>query len=156
VKITLLTTGTRGDTQPYVALGVALRAAGRTATVAAPAEFEQWIRGHSLAFAATDGASPDIMSSAVVQQAMRADNPVKVLLSFHKLKKLVIGRSGAGVGAAGAGRKRRRQRGGVDRGRRLRLTAVRVAAPSAAATGTRIAYWSLAESCTGRTPLAGA
>jgi sterol 3beta-glucosyltransferase len=91
VKITLLTAGTRGDTQPYVALGVALRAAGHTATVAAPAEFEQWIRSHGLAFAATDGASPDIMSSAVVQQAMRADNPVKVLLSFHKLKKLVIG-----------------------------------------------------------------
>ncbi len=90
MKITLLTAGTRGDTQPYVALGVALQAAGHTATVAAPAQFEQWVRGHGLAFAATDGASPDILNSPVVQQAMRADNPLKVLLSFHKLKKLVV------------------------------------------------------------------
>ena len=58
--------------------------------MAAPAEFEQWVRSHGLSFAATDGASPDILSSAMVQQAMRADNPVKVLLSFHKLKKLVV------------------------------------------------------------------
>lgn len=90
MKIALLTAGTRGDIQPYVALGVALQTAGHTATVAAPAHLEQWIRAYGLSFAKTDGAGTAILNSAAVQQAMRADNPIKVLLSFHKLKKFVV------------------------------------------------------------------
>ncbi len=34
MNITILTIGTRGDVQPYVALGIGLQAAGHTVTIA--------------------------------------------------------------------------------------------------------------------------
>lgn len=94
MNITLLTTGSRGDVQPYVALGVALRRAGHTVTVAAPSDMASLIRGYDLSFWKTDGATPEIMNSAVVREAMTADNPLKVLMSFHKIKKLVVAMQG--------------------------------------------------------------
>jgi sterol 3beta-glucosyltransferase len=51
MKITILTLGTRGDVQPYIALALALQHEGYIPTIAAPLNFESLIRGCGVAYA---------------------------------------------------------------------------------------------------------
>ena len=50
MRITITAAGSRGDVQPYVALGLGLKEAGHEVTLAAPAIFEGLVRGYGLAF----------------------------------------------------------------------------------------------------------
>ena len=54
MKVTILTIGSRGDVQPFVALGVELRDAGHEVTLAAGEGFEAFVSGRGLRFAALD------------------------------------------------------------------------------------------------------
>lgn len=49
-QIALLALGTRGDVQPYIALGKALQAAGHGVRLLAGSSFEPWVRSHGLEF----------------------------------------------------------------------------------------------------------
>jgi sterol 3beta-glucosyltransferase len=53
--ITLITAGSRGDIQPYIALGLGLQANGHTACLATHAIFEDWIRSFNLEFSPVEG-----------------------------------------------------------------------------------------------------
>jgi sterol 3beta-glucosyltransferase len=55
VRITLLTYGSHGDVQPFVALGAHLRRAGHQITLAAPAQFAPLAAAHELAFVGLPG-----------------------------------------------------------------------------------------------------
>jgi UDP:flavonoid glycosyltransferase YjiC (YdhE family) len=48
MKITISTLGSRGDTQPYLALGVGLRQAGHRVTLVAPRSFTEWIQSYGV------------------------------------------------------------------------------------------------------------
>ena len=48
--IAIITGGSRGDVQPYVALGLGLKEAGHEVTLAAPATFEGLVRERGLGF----------------------------------------------------------------------------------------------------------
>jgi sterol 3beta-glucosyltransferase len=48
MRVVILTFGTRGDVQPYVALGVGLKAAGHDVTIATVAEFESLVTAYGL------------------------------------------------------------------------------------------------------------
>jgi vancomycin aglycone glucosyltransferase len=48
MRILLVSHGTRGDVQPIVALGVALKARGHLVQLVAPSNFVTWVRGHGL------------------------------------------------------------------------------------------------------------
>jgi UDP:flavonoid glycosyltransferase YjiC (YdhE family) len=50
MKIALLTLGTRGDTQPFIALGKELKARGHIVVLGAPENFQPWIEGHGLEY----------------------------------------------------------------------------------------------------------
>ena len=50
MKIALLTLGTRGDTQPFIALGKALKARSHDVVLGAPENFQSWIEDHGLAY----------------------------------------------------------------------------------------------------------
>ncbi len=50
MNIALLSFGTRGDVQPYVALGKALKARGHDVLLGAPDNFRDWVEGHGLPF----------------------------------------------------------------------------------------------------------
>ncbi|MBK7400643.1 MAG: glycosyltransferase family 1 protein [Myxococcales bacterium] len=50
MKITIVSIGTRGDVQPYVALGAALTARGHQVTLATHEEYEPFVRSHGLEF----------------------------------------------------------------------------------------------------------
>ncbi|MGW0433599.1 glycosyltransferase [Micromonospora sp. NPDC003197] len=54
MKVLILTMGTRGDVQPFVALAAGLTSQGHEAVLAAPARFANFVRGHGVAFAALD------------------------------------------------------------------------------------------------------
>ncbi|HEU0292599.1 MAG TPA: glycosyltransferase [Anaerolineales bacterium] len=59
--ITLLTSGTRGDVLPYMALGLGLRAAGYNVRIAAPIGFKGLIEPSGLTFAPFEGNPSDLM-----------------------------------------------------------------------------------------------
>ncbi len=50
MKIALLGFGTRGDVQPYLALGKALKARGHDVLLGAPDNFNAWVEEHGLTF----------------------------------------------------------------------------------------------------------
>ena len=50
MKVLIITFGTRGDVQPYVALGKGLQTAGHTVTVCTSARFESFIKDYNLAY----------------------------------------------------------------------------------------------------------
>ena len=50
LNISILTMGTRGDVQPYVALGKGLQARGHDVLLAGPDNFASWVEGHGLPF----------------------------------------------------------------------------------------------------------
>jgi len=50
MKITILTSGTRGDVQPYIALGRALQTRGHDVLLACPDNFASWVEEHWLEF----------------------------------------------------------------------------------------------------------
>jgi len=75
MKITITTVGSRGDVQPYVALGRGLAAAGHAVTMAADELFEPFIRENGLAFARL---AADPMKPLEVDIRQLGNNPVKV------------------------------------------------------------------------------
>lgn len=54
MRITILTLGTRGDVQPFVALGVGLQQAGHDVTVVTAEQFADFVAARGLAFAPLD------------------------------------------------------------------------------------------------------
>jgi len=89
VKITFLTAGSRGDTQPYIALGLALQKAGHSVRIATFANFKALVESSGLEFYPVQGDVIQVSRSEIGREAMSPDNPLKVMLSFNQLKKLV-------------------------------------------------------------------
>jgi sterol 3beta-glucosyltransferase len=88
--ITILTTGTRGDLQPYIGLGLALKKAGLTVRIAAFENYETFVKSSGLEFYPIKGDVSRVASSDSARDARKADNPLKVFLSFNKLKSFVF------------------------------------------------------------------
>jgi sterol 3beta-glucosyltransferase len=89
MTIVLLALGSRGDTQPYVALGRALSERGHDVDVATFSAFEDLVRGAGLGFRLIPGDIARIVTGAVGSSAGRADNPLKFILSIRQLRTLV-------------------------------------------------------------------
>ena len=90
MRITLLASGSRGDIQPYIALGVALKQAGCKVRLATFNNYASFVRDHGLEFAPVRGDVSMVAASDDLDHARTADNPLKILLSFNKLKSLVF------------------------------------------------------------------
>lgn len=89
--ITILAIGSRGDVQPYLALGAELKKTGYRVRVATFRNFETFINDLGLEFFPVHGDVAQIAASAEMQTStMQADNPLKLLLSFNKLKSYVF------------------------------------------------------------------
>ncbi len=65
--MSILAYGSRGDVQPYIALGSGLQRAGHTVTLAAPAVFRPFIEGYGLTFAPLAGDPYALMRQAVAK-----------------------------------------------------------------------------------------
>jgi sterol 3beta-glucosyltransferase len=92
MRIAMLTAGSRGDTQPYVALGRELGKAGHQVRIAAAENFESLVTGVGIEFHAVRGDIEKIVSGDMTRNARKADNPLKMLLSLNdpKLKELLL------------------------------------------------------------------
>ncbi len=61
MKILIVTLGTRGDVQPYIALGRALMDSGNTVSICTCAHFEPFVREHGLGYAYVNNDFIDFM-----------------------------------------------------------------------------------------------
>jgi len=67
-RFSLLTYGSRGDVEPFVALGLGLSRAGHSVRLAAPAPFRPLVESYGLSFSALPG-DPDRLALALVDRA---------------------------------------------------------------------------------------
>ena len=90
--ITILCAGSRGDFQPYIALGQELIKLGKEVRIVGGKSFEEFIKGYGIGFypLSTDYQTADI-DPKMLQAAQSSDNPLKMLLTFNKMKKYVLG-----------------------------------------------------------------
>jgi len=79
MKINILTIGTRGDVQPYIALGLGLKTKGHDVTIATLAEFESQIVGSGLKHNTLRG---DFIGAA---QNAKTSNPLKLIKIYTEM-----------------------------------------------------------------------
>ena len=85
--VTILCSGSRGDVQPYVALAQQLGTLGVPVRIAANQDSERFVLGYGVDYFpikvdfASIGVDPE-----VIRQAQRADNIVRMLASFRRLR----------------------------------------------------------------------
>jgi UDP:flavonoid glycosyltransferase YjiC (YdhE family) len=70
----MLALGSRGDVQPFVALGGALVAQGHTACIAAPADYQALVADAGLAWRPIGGSIRELMDPGLVHDALDAAN----------------------------------------------------------------------------------
>ena len=69
MKVLIMTLGTRGDVQPFIALARGLLAAGHEAVLAAPQRFAGFAAGHGVPFAGVDDGPMRLMDDPAVAGA---------------------------------------------------------------------------------------
>jgi len=89
MKITILTAGTRGDTQPYVALGAGLQNARHQVRLAAGENYKSFITQYGLDFFPIGADFSAMMNSPQAQAVLDSDNPIKMLLFQMKASQSV-------------------------------------------------------------------
>ncbi len=72
MRVTVLAYGSRGDVQPYVALGVGLLRRGHTVRLAAPERFRGFVESFGLAFSGLPGDPAELLRMAGEQADIRA------------------------------------------------------------------------------------
>jgi UDP:flavonoid glycosyltransferase YjiC (YdhE family) len=90
-RVTIVTVGSRGDVQPYVALGKGLQAAGHAIRLATHAEFEAIVREGGLGFAPLSASPRQVLESETGRAWMNSgSNPVRFVSNFRKLAESVL------------------------------------------------------------------
>lgn len=91
MRITILTAGSRGDVQPYVALGAGLVQAGHQVRIPAPPIFRDLIQTAGLEFVPTTSLNPhDLIYRPDIQRAVKQGNQLLVLRLLLKESRLVM------------------------------------------------------------------
>ncbi len=91
MNVLILTVGTRGDVQPYVALGQGLRAAGHMVVLVAPAQFAEFVAGNSLEFAALPAEFLDLLQTGAGKAAIAGKgNPLKLLRMVQPMQRRML------------------------------------------------------------------
>jgi UDP:flavonoid glycosyltransferase YjiC (YdhE family) len=83
MHITILTMGSRGDVQPFIALGIGLKQAGHQVRLATHATFKAMIRERGLDFAAIEGNPQAFVRSTAAQSMMQTRNPFEINRRFR-------------------------------------------------------------------------
>jgi sterol 3beta-glucosyltransferase len=94
MKIAITTVGTRGDLQPYIALGLGLKSLGYDVQIVSAKNEASFVRNYGLDFYALDVDIQKIMEGGEVQEMAKGSNPVKFIIGHLKgsksLKELMI------------------------------------------------------------------
>lgn len=81
VRVLLLTLGSRGDIEPFIALGIGLRAAGHEATLCASSRFGSVIEGHGLRHAPMDDGFLELLHSPAGREGLERSGSFVGMLS---------------------------------------------------------------------------
>ncbi len=90
MRITILAVGTRGDVQPYIALGLGLKEAGHDVHVASPSNFEQFILSYGLRYERLEGNFRELMESDTMQALASSRNPIQAYREMTKALRHVL------------------------------------------------------------------
>lgn len=91
MRISILTTGSRGDVQPYIALGLGLKHAGHDVTLATHNIFADWITGNGLDFASVNGNPQEILNNELGQSWLETgQNPLSFIRKLITLTKPLV------------------------------------------------------------------
>ena len=80
MQVTIIALGSRGDVEPYVALGTGLKRAGHTVRVLTSQDFQSVVTGYGLEFYGTGGDMHAIAQS--MQMLLEQGNFLKILSSM--------------------------------------------------------------------------
>lgn len=90
MRVLLLTVGSRGDIEPFIALGVALQTAGHEATLCASRHFAAVITGHGLSHAPMDDGFFELLQSPAGRAGLaRSGNLLGMLSTALRLARKV-------------------------------------------------------------------
>jgi sterol 3beta-glucosyltransferase len=87
MKICMLAAGSRGDTQPLIALGVELQKLGHVITIAGSVGFKDLIESYGIQFHPIGGDIQSRVLQSDLQKVMQADSPLKIIFSFKTVMK---------------------------------------------------------------------
>jgi UDP:flavonoid glycosyltransferase YjiC (YdhE family) len=91
MRVTIPTSGSRGDVQPYVALGAGLRGSGWDVCLATHADFEPLVRGHELDFFPLLGSGQSLQASETGDRMLQSGgNPFTFLREFARLRRPLV------------------------------------------------------------------
>ncbi|MBC7814696.1 MAG: glycosyltransferase, partial [Burkholderiales bacterium] len=91
MHITIVCVGSRGDAQPFVALGMGLRAAGHDVRIATHGVFETFVREHGLDFAAIEPNPVELLNSQLGQQWIGSgSNPIRFVRGIFDIAAQVL------------------------------------------------------------------
>ena len=97
MRILVLTLGTRGDIQPFVALGKGLQSAGHDVTLCTSSSFAPWIEGHGLGYAHMNNDIVDLVNSDAGRESLEGSGGVlglpKRMLEASKRFKTIFRRA---------------------------------------------------------------
>lgn len=85
MELTLLTWGTRGDIQPYVALGAGLKALGHRVRLAAPELFKSMVEAHGLKFFPLTGDPRHMIANEAANTRLETRNPMRAMKHITQL-----------------------------------------------------------------------
>ena len=86
MRVTITTGGSRGEVQPYIALGLGLEAAGHEVRIATQAHYEGFVRGSGLGFHSITG-DPHQLVSALLEVGT---NPIGFARRFRRILEPLI------------------------------------------------------------------
>jgi sterol 3beta-glucosyltransferase len=89
MKIAIVALGSRGDVQPYVALGKALKAAGHGVKLVTHENFETLVTSHGLTFCAMPGNVQEVVESPEIRALLEKGNFLAINAHTSKLVKTI-------------------------------------------------------------------
>jgi sterol 3beta-glucosyltransferase len=89
MKIAIVALGSRGDVQPYVALGKALKAAGHGVRLVTHENFETLVTSHGLTFCAMPGNVQEVVESPELRALLEKGNFLAINAYTSKLVKTI-------------------------------------------------------------------
>ncbi len=89
--ITILCSGSRGDFQPYIALALELKKLGKKVRITGMRDFEGFIQSYGIDFYPIQADFESLnVDKKMLKEGQTADTPLKMLLTFNKMKKYGI------------------------------------------------------------------
>lgn len=102
MKIVILSIGTRGDVQPYVALGSGLQAAGHQVTLATSPSFAQFVIEHGLRHAPLSLDAMDMMQTSEGRAALGGKGIIALMRQMRPLMRQMLDEGWQAAQGAGA------------------------------------------------------